>query len=129
VRSLDTNVVLRALTLDDSVQAAQSVALLSAPAYITPTVLLETAWALSTVFKRSRNQVAENLRDLLALPDVVVGQREHVVGAIDRFAQGADFADMMHLALSGGSECFTTFDRGIARFADESVVLVETLRP
>lgn len=46
--------------------------------------------------------------------------------ALTRAHDGADFADMLHLALSSAADSFATFDRGMARHADASVVAVET---
>ncbi|WP_258889201.1 type II toxin-antitoxin system VapC family toxin [Sphingomonas sp. SUN039] len=129
MKSLDTNVVLRALIVDDDEQAATALAAMSGPAYLTPTVLLETAWVLGSVAKLARDQIASNLSDILAMPNVVIAQRDNVRWAVDRYAAGADFADMLHLALSGGSDCFATFDQGVARFSDASQIPVETLRP
>lgn len=128
MRSLDTNIVVRSFTEADTPQAILADRLLTGSAYLTPTVLLETSWVLSSIFGWSAARIADDLRDLLAMPQMAIAQRNQVSWAIERYAAGADFADMMHLALSGGSDCFTTFDRDIARFAEDSVVPVETLR-
>jgi len=127
IRSLDTNVVARLILNDDAAQVAAAVAVLDQPVLVLPTVLQETAWVLESLRDLSRAVIAAQLRDFLTLPTVVAADTGAVGWAIDRYAEGADFADMLHLALSTTADAFTTFDRRIARHADPSVIPVETL--
>ncbi|MBV8973235.1 MAG: hypothetical protein JO290_13200 [Sphingomonadaceae bacterium] len=65
--------------------------------------------------------------DLLDIATLTVVEREAVAWAVTRYAAGADFADMLHLALSGEASRFATFDRDVAPYADAAVVPVETV--
>ena len=127
MRSVDTNVLVRALTRDDPAQTPVAVAILAEGALILPTVVQETVWVLGRSYGWTRELIAAALRGLATTPCLTFESRAAFDWALDRFADGADFADMLHLALSGGASSFATFDQRIARHADASVVHVETL--
>lgn len=94
---------------------------------IVPTVLLEVVWMLQRQPNWRREEVVTALRLLMTLPRLTFADRAGVEWALERHLAGADFADMLHLALSHSATSFVTFDQRIARFADSSVVPVETL--
>ncbi len=75
----------------------------------------------------SRQAAIAALSGLLDLPTLVVPDWAAVRFALLKAASGADFADRLHLALSGGSDVFAMFDKGIAAHADGAPVPVETL--
>lgn len=127
MRSIDTNVLVRAILDDTPAQTVIATAILSSPCLITPTVVLELVWLLSSSGRQSRAEVVDNLGDLLAVGHIRFAEERAVRWALEKFAAGADFADMLHLALSEGADCFATFDRSIARHATDSPVPVETL--
>ncbi len=52
-----------------------------------------------------------------ALGNVVVGERKAVLSAASRAAQGWDFAEALHLALSQGCDDFTTLDAELVKRA------------
>jgi predicted nucleic-acid-binding protein len=128
LRALDTNIILRALLNDDPAQSPQARSILSGETLLLTTVALEAFWVLSVPKRFSRSEAANLLMKLMQLPGMVVPDREAVEFALTTAAEGADFADMLHLALSRGADMFTTFDRGIAPFADGAPVPVETLQ-
>ncbi|WP_328985794.1 PIN domain-containing protein [Thiorhodovibrio winogradskyi] len=73
--------------------------------------------------------VAERLRHIAGLPTVEVEQAPLFAQAINWYEAGMDFADALHLALSGNAG-FATFDQGIKTFADQQQLLVPvTLLP
>jgi predicted nucleic-acid-binding protein len=127
LRSLDTNIIARAVLNDDPVQSPVARRLLAQPAMLLPTVLLEAFWLLSPPQRLSRPGAIAALSSLLDLPALHVPDREAVRFALQRAAAGADFADMLHLALSAGADMFATFDKGIAAHANGAPVPVETL--
>jgi predicted nucleic-acid-binding protein len=128
LRALDTNIILRAVLNDDPVQTPHARSILSGETILLSTVALEAFWVLSVPKRFSRTDAADILLNLILLPGMVVPDRQALQFALTRAAEGADFADMLHLALSGGADVFTTFDRGIAQFADGAPVPVETLQ-
>lgn len=124
--ALDTNVVLRYLIKDDTEQAQWATQfLLQRQCLLLPTVILEAAWVMGSKrgYALEPASVAERLRHVAGLPTVVVEQAPLVAQAIDWYEAGMDFADALHLALSGNAG-LATFDQGIKTFADRRQLLV-----
>lgn len=127
MRSLDTNLLARALMRDDDVQTPLARAVLREPAFVAVTVVIELVWVFRSRTSWSRTHIAELIGGLMEAPNIRFGDAAAVRWSLNRYAAGADFADMLHLALSGEADVFATFDRDVARFADGSVIPVETL--
>ena len=73
---------------------------------------------------------AQAIEKIAALENVVVGERGAVLLAAGKLAQGWDFADALHHALSEGCEEFITLDGDLAKKArrDAKITLpVKTL--
>ncbi len=130
MRAVDTNILARWLLGDDPVQTPVALAVLSEPAHVSLTVLTELGWVLEKALRIPRPIVGSMLEKVIDLEHTQVDKQPSVRWAIDRYRQGADWADMMHLvAAAGAAPVFATFDGSIARDAGEdSPVLVETLR-
>lgn len=127
-RSLDTNILVRLLARDDPGQIAAAEAAVSAPCLVTATVLVETIWVLESITQAAPVDLAGALRLFFSLETVEPPFPEQIDWVLDRYAAGADFADLMHLAASRGAETFLTFDRKLSRQAGKSApVRVETL--
>jgi predicted nucleic acid-binding protein len=115
---VDTNVVVRYLTNDDTAQAARARHLLAQHDVFVPlTVLLETEWVLRAVFDFAAAEVAGALRAFAGLPRVSVENPEVVSTALVWAEQGLDFADALHLAAAQGHDGFVSFDKALARTA------------
>ncbi|NLS27830.1 hypothetical protein S2M10_28320 [Sphingomonas sp. S2M10] len=128
MRAVDTNVLARFLIGDDPAQAAIAAEILRGDVYISNSVLLELEWLLRSRYRQPVHAVAHALRDLIDLPTVQVGDSAALTWALDRFGQGADLADMLHLLAAGPASSFATFDRGIERAAGANPpVPIETL--
>ena len=126
MRAVDTNVLVRAIVNDDTAQSARAVALLSEQAIFIPvTVVLELEWVLRSRYAFAPKVVAQAIAKITALGNVVVGERAAVLFAASRAAQGWDFADALHVALSEGCENFTTLDADLAKRAARSVVVTD----
>lgn len=118
MRAIDTNVLVRAIVNDDTVQSARAVALLTdGDIFIPVTVVLELEWVLRSRYAFPAKVVAQAIAKIAALDNVVMGERAAVLSAADRAAQGWDFADALHLALSEGCENFTTLDVDLVKRA------------
>ena len=118
MRAIDTNVLVRAIVNDDTAQSARAVALLTEhDVFIPVTVMLELEWVLRSRYAFAPKLVAQAIIKITALGNVVVGERAAVLSAARRAAQGWDFADALHLALSEGCEDFTTLDADLAKRA------------
>ena len=118
VIAVDTNVAVRFLTRDDLVQAPRAKALIeSGPALVSKTVVLETEWMLRSIYRLERTTIADGIMRLLGLPEVEVEDRPAVARALLWFEEGLDFAEALHLASSGRSDAFATFDVALRRKA------------
>ena len=128
LKSIDTNIIARYVMQDDPVQTRVATAILSEACFVSDTVLLETAWLLSSRYRLDRADLAATLNDLLRLPLLEVSDAGLVGWAIDRFAAGADFADMMHVTAARHTGGFVSFERRLAALAGpQSPVPIETL--
>ncbi len=119
VYAVDTNILVRLLTQDDPAQAAlaRQVFAETAIVHIPVTVLLETEWVLRYGDGFGATEIAEALRKVLALPNVETASSKALQVALKDLAQGLDFADALHLALSPEESILLTFDRSFARKA------------
>ncbi len=112
--SVDTNVLARAVLLDDVEQARAAVDLLKAASLIAVSLpcLCELVWILRRGAKLSKNDVAATIRDLLAAENVAMN-RPAVEAGLAVLEAGGDFADGV-IAYEGswlGGETFVSFDR------------------
>jgi predicted nucleic-acid-binding protein len=128
--AVDTNVVVRLIIADDEEQLEAVHKLLEAQTFYVPlTVLLETHWVLRSRYNLSVEETATALLGLSGLEGVELQNAPWAEWAIERFTEGADFADMLHLAACEDVTGLATFDRKLGRSAGEAVpVPVLTLR-
>jgi predicted nucleic-acid-binding protein len=128
VRAIDTNVAARYILADDPRQAAVAAEVIAGGVHVSITVLLELGWLLGSRFALSRDTIAKVLADFIDLDGVHVENAPGVGWAIDRYAHGADLADMLHLVAAAPADRFVTFHAGIARAAGPAATIaVETL--
>ena len=118
MRAIDTNVLVRALVNDNAAQSARAVALLTEhDIFIPVTVVLELEWVLRSRYAFAPKLVAQAIEKIAALGNVVLGERTAILVAAARAAQGWDFADALHHALSHGCEDFSTLDADLVKRA------------
>jgi predicted nucleic-acid-binding protein len=128
VTGLDTNVLIRFLTEDDTAQARKAADLIESvvssgeDCYISPVVLCELAWVLLGPYAVTKTELLRTLDQLLATSRFALGDKDVVRRAVEAYRTGgADFADYVIGALHADAGCGTTatFDRrlrGDARF-------------
>jgi predicted nucleic-acid-binding protein len=116
VIALDTNVIVRLVTADDSGQlkAAREV-FETGDLWVCKTAFLETEWVLRYNYELSRTAIREVFRRLLGYPRLQVEDRRAVLRALTLYDQGLDFADALHLASSGDADQFATLDQPLVR--------------
>ncbi len=127
MKAVDTNVLARALIRDDARQATIADMVLDAGAFVSLTVLLETAWLLASRYKVARSALADTLADILDFPHVAVEESEAVRWAIDCYREGADIADAIHVAAGVQAECFATFNGDMRKRLVGSPIPIEIL--
>jgi predicted nucleic-acid-binding protein len=127
--SIDTNILLRLIMQDDPGQLAAARKLREQGVFVSHGVLMEAEWVLRSYYRQDRAAVNAALRDFLSVPGVASDQAALLFWALDRHAEGADWADMLHIIASQGREAFATFDTMIGRAAgDAPPVPVRTVR-
>ena len=116
--AVDTNVVVRLLTGDDSKQSAAAKALFGRQSvWIAKTVLLETGWVLRRLYGYEESAIREAFMKLLGLKNVHVEDEPSVAAALALTVQGVDFADALHLSSRPPRASFVSFDRSLVRRA------------
>ncbi|MCP3054297.1 PIN domain-containing protein [Aurantimonas marianensis] len=123
VVGIDTNVLLRALLNDDSVQSPAARRFLSK---LTPTeqgfvgvpVILELFWVLRTRYQLPRNELSQTLFELLEAGSLIFEDFDTIVRCLSMFEEGnVDFSDAVIAERHHGQGCArtVTFDRNAAR--------------
>lgn len=87
-------------------------------------VLVELCWVLECSLELPRDKVVAALSTLRVIDRLTVPHEKNFDWCVERYAEGADFADMVHLvaALVGSSD-FAPFDRKLLRQAGASTPL------
>jgi predicted nucleic-acid-binding protein len=120
--TLDTNLLVRAVVVDDEQQAAIARRVLADAdeVILTLPALCEFAWVLGRFYKTPRDQIAIALRGLVAAANVVLDD-EAVADGLAVLDVGGDFADgvIASLGTAKGAEAFVSFDRRAVRSLTE----------
>ena len=120
---VDTNVLIRYIAQDDPAQSRRATKFIEnecsveIPGYVGIVVLVEVAWVSESVYRASRGEVADIVRRLLGIRQLVVQHAETVWQALRLFESSkADFADclVIRTAESDGCERIVTFDKQAA---------------
>ena len=105
---------------DDPSQTKRALEIFESEAlWVSKTVLLETEWVLRSAYSLSSGEILEGFHKLLGYPHLKVEDRSAVLQALHWSEAGLDLADALHLASLGPADHFTTFDRPLARRAQE----------
>ena len=128
---LDTNVLVRYLTLDDAEQASVATAFIDRaiasgePMYVSAVVLCELVWVLERGYRYSRSEVEQTIDALLRTAQLHYREKDLMWAALADYRQGdGDFADYV-IGRDGAAEGCSrtvTFDRGL-RGSDHFEVL------
>jgi predicted nucleic-acid-binding protein len=118
--AVDTNVLVRLLVRDDPHQVKRAEEVVrDNEIWVSKTVLLETGWVLGSAYGFRAQSIAEAMRKLAGLPNIVIEDSELVSKALEWFEHGLDLADALHLASAVGVDEFVTFDRKLVARANE----------
>ncbi|MBC7795064.1 MAG: type II toxin-antitoxin system VapC family toxin [Clostridia bacterium] len=119
MRAVDTNVLVRLLTGDDTRQLAKAETFVAVGAWVSTVVLCETVWVLESVYERSRHELLRALEMLLSHATLVLDERTCVEDALREAAANpkTDFSDALIVALArkSGRTPLGTFDRHLAK--------------
>jgi predicted nucleic-acid-binding protein len=120
MRALDSNVILRYLTEDDSAQTPVAVEFIEKtltaedPGFVSLPVLCEVVWSLRRVYGFPRDAIGNTVRMLLDTRQIAVVEEDAVLAALE--AQDG-FIDMLvhELGRAAGCSETVTFDQRFAR--------------
>ena len=121
---LDTNVLLRYLTQDDPKHTPRATEIIERrlteqePGFVSIVSILEIVWVLKSLFKRSRQQIANDIEMLLAADTLEVQNEQEVYYAVVSLRNGiGTFEDALIGALGAWMGCSATltFDEGAAK--------------
>jgi len=124
VIGLDTNVLVRYLTMDDPILSPKAARLierdLSAenPGFVSVVTMAETAWVLDRSYSFSNREIAYGIERILSADRLVIEHERDVFAAMRLLARGgADFSDALigGLARRAGCAHTVTFDRKASR--------------
>ena len=119
MRAVDTNVLVRLITRDDSRQVASADSFIEKGAWVSVLTLAEATWVLATVYELSPEDLSKAIEMLLNHRDLVMQDPETVAAALDLFRAkpSLGFSDclMLHLARKAGHLPLGTFDRNLAK--------------
>ena len=121
---LDTNVLLRYLVQDDPTQSPKASEVIERrlsqenPGFVSLVCVLEIVWILGSLYKRSREQIADHVEMLLAADTLEVQNEQEVYEAVVALKNGSGtFQDALIGALGAWRGCSATltFDQNAAK--------------
>jgi predicted nucleic-acid-binding protein len=119
MHAVDTNVLVRLITRDDSRQAASAEGFVEKGAWVSVLALAEATWVLAGVYEQTPKDLATAIGMLLNHRDLVLQDADAVSAALDLFRAKPTlgFSDclMLQLARKAGHLPLGTFDRNLAR--------------
>ena len=119
MRAVDTQVLVRLITRDDSRQAASADIFVGKGAWVPLLALAEAIWVLSAVYELRARALATAIGMLLNHKDLTLQDADVIAGALDLFRAKPvlGFSDclMLQLARKSGHLPLGTFDRNLAR--------------
>jgi predicted nucleic-acid-binding protein len=119
MRAVDTNVLVRLITRDDSRQVVSAESFIAKGAWVSVLALAETTWVLATIYELSSRDLAKAIEMLLNHRLLVLQDPETVAAALDVFRAkpSLGFSDclMLQLARKAGHLPLGTFDRNLAK--------------
>ncbi|MGC2297566.1 MAG: type II toxin-antitoxin system VapC family toxin [Acidobacteriaceae bacterium] len=124
---LDTNILVRYITLDDPVQAARAAQIierqltLDKPGFASLVTMVELAWVLESFYEFSGEQIAAAIERMLQTPTLSVQNEREVFPAMMALRNNtASFSDALIGALGARAGCSSTltFDRKAARLKE-----------
>ena len=121
---LDTNLLLRYLAQDDPTQSRRATEIIEhrlteqEPGFVSLVCILEVVWVLKSLFKRTRQQIANDIEMLLAADTLEVQNEQEVYSAVVALRHGTGtFEDALigSLGIWRGCSATLTFDEDAAK--------------
>jgi predicted nucleic-acid-binding protein len=131
MRAVDTNVLVRLVTRDDTAQTAAAEAFVAAGAWVSQLVLVEATWVLSSVYDLGPERIATAVEMLLNHRDLTVQDAGTATAALELFRKrpAVGFSDclILEVARSAGHLPLGTFDRELSKLDGAQALSTPTL--
>lgn len=119
MRAVDTNLLVRLITRDDTKQVAVAEAFVAQGAWVPHLAVAEATWVLSSVYDRGPEAIATAVEMLLSHEHLTVQDSETVAAAVTQFRQHpkVGFSDclLVEVARKAGHVPLGTFDRDLGK--------------
>lgn len=119
MRAVDTNVLVRLITRDDSAQTEMAERFVASGAWVSTLTLAEATWVLDAVYERQPAQIASAVEMLLDHAQLSLQDPDVVAAALDQFRRrpALGFSDCLILetARKTGHLPLGTFNAALAR--------------
>lgn len=126
MRAVDTNVLVRLIVRDNANQTASAELFVSAGAWTSHVVLLETVWVLESLYEKKRFEIGNVLEGLLDHETLIVQDADVVASALEEFRRSrrVEFADCLILSIARkhGHTPLGTFDAKLAKIHGAELV-------
>lgn len=128
---LDTNILVRYLTLDDPAQSAKATEILERrltlknPGFVSVVVIVETVWVLDRAYGLTAQEIATAVERLLQVEVLTIANEQDVFTAMVALKQGrGSLADALIAELGARAGCTRTltFDQKAGRLPSFEVV-------
>ena len=127
----DTNIIIRTVFTEDTPQQSEAVAeiLEAADAVVVPLVAFcEAVWVFKSLYGFARADIAEMLRLILSISNVIADS-DAVLAGLQMFEEGGDFEDGViqytGFQKAGKSAVFVSFDRkAVQRFTRRGIATI-----
>lgn len=117
---IDTNVLVRYIAQDDAAQSRRATSFIekqcsaAEPGFVGAVALVEVVWVSESSYRATREEVADIVRRILSIKQLVVQDAETAWKALRLFESSkADFADCLVAlgAIEAGCKSVVTFDK------------------
>ena len=119
MRAVDTNVLVRLVTRDDTKQVAAAEAFVARGAWVPHLALVEASWVLASVYNRGPEAIATAVDMLLNHQHLTLQDADAVAAAVEHFRRrpSVGFSDCLMVAVTrkAGHGPLGTFDRNLGR--------------
>lgn len=119
MRAVDTNILVRLATRDDTRQTEAAEAFVATGAWISHLVLVEAMWVLASVYSLGPEKIATAVETLLNHQDLTVQDPDVVAAALATFRSrpALGFSDclILEVARKAGHLPLGTFDRDLGK--------------
>jgi len=119
MRAVDTNVLVRIITQDDTRQLVAAEDFLKKGAWVSHLALAEATWVLASVYERKRSEIATAVEMLLNHEHLTIQDSETVTAALKKFRSKSPvgFSDclLLEIARKAGHLPLGTFDRDLGK--------------